>query len=68
MKTIEAVLRNGEVIFKEKPEVKNAKILITFLEEIDQEGKDGKVRFPKKDLGEMKNIDRKNLYGEYLSN
>jgi predicted DNA-binding antitoxin AbrB/MazE fold protein len=64
--TIEAVYDNGEFFLEELPDVKKARVLITFIREIKEDVK-GKIRFPTKKLGEIKNIEREALYGDYLS-
>lgn len=64
--TIEAVYDNGEFLLEEAPNVKKARVLITFIHEINDDVK-GKIKFPTKKLGKIKNIDREELYGDYLS-
>jgi len=65
--TIEAVYDNGEFFLEEIPHVKKARVLITFLQDIDDDAKD-KIKFPTKKLGKIKKIEREDLYGDYLSN
>ena len=65
METIEAIYDNGKLILKEEPKIKKAKVLITFIESINEKEK---IKFPTKKLGKIINIDRENLYGDYLSN
>jgi hypothetical protein len=65
MTTIEAIYDNGNIIFMEKPPVKKAKITVTFIEEIIE--RTDTIKFPTGDLGKMKNLNRSNLYEEYLS-
>jgi hypothetical protein len=64
--TIEAVYDNGEFFLEEIPNVKRAKVFITFIQEINDDVK-GKIKFPTKKLGKIKRIDREDLYGDYLS-
>ena len=64
--TIEAVYDNGEFFLEEIPNVKKARVLITFLQDIDDDVKD-KIKFPTKKLGKIKKIEREDLYGDYLS-
>jgi len=64
MKTYEAYYENGKIKFKKKPGIKKGKVLVTFL----SEGKKECSTFPVKALGKLKNIERKDLYNEYLSN
>ena len=64
--TIEAVYDNGEFFLEEIPNVKKAKVFITFIQEINDDVK-GKIKFPTKKLGKIKRIDREDLYGDYLS-
>lgn len=64
--TIEAVYDNGEFFLDESPNVKKARVLITFLQEINDDVKE-KIKFPTKKLGRIKKIDREELYGDYLS-
>jgi len=63
METFEAMYDKGRLKFKREPKIKKAKVLVTFL----TEKKKGDVKFPVKPLGKLKNIDRANLYNEYLS-
>ncbi|EHO40234.1 hypothetical protein Calab_0591 [Caldithrix abyssi DSM 13497] len=63
MKTYEAIYEKGKLTFKKKPRIKKAKVLVTFLPESTK----GKVKFPAKHLGKLKNIDRADLFNEYLS-
>ena len=65
--TIEAVYDNGEFLLEETPNVKKARVLITFIQDIDDDAK-GKIKFPTKKLGKIKKIGREDLYGDYLSN
>ena len=64
--TIEALYDNGEFFLEEIPNVKKARVLITFLREIHDDEK-GKIKFPTGKLGKIKNIEREELYGDYLS-
>jgi predicted DNA-binding antitoxin AbrB/MazE fold protein len=64
--TIEAVYDNGEFILKEIPNVRKARVLITFIREINDDVK-RKVKFPTKKLGRIKNFEREEIYGDYLS-
>ena len=64
--TIEAVYDNGEFFLEETPNVKKSKVLITFIREMNDDKID-KIKFPTKKLGRIKNIEREELYGEYLS-
>lgn len=64
--TIEAVYDNGEFFMEEFPNVKKARVLITFIREMNDDVKN-KIKFPTKKLGRIKNIDREELYGDYLS-
>lgn len=64
--TIEAVYDNGEFFLEEIPNIKKARVLITFIREIDDNVK-GKIKFPTKKLGKIKKIGREDLYGDYLS-
>ena len=64
--TIEAVYDNGEFFLEEIPNVKKAKVFITFIQEINDDVK-GKIKFPTKKLGKIKRIEREDLYGDYLS-
>jgi hypothetical protein len=64
--TIEAVYDNGEFFLEESPNVKKARVLITFLHEINVDVKK-RIKFPTKRLGKIKKIDREELYGDYLS-
>ncbi len=50
--TIEAIYDNGQFYFEEKPDVKKARVLITFIQEIDGKTK-GKIKFPTKKLGKI---------------
>jgi len=81
MKTIKAIYDHGKIIFLEKsPENirDNEKVLITFLDDTDLSefkfdrsvfiGKEKGIKFPTKDLGKIINIDRGNIYAQYLSN
>jgi hypothetical protein len=63
--TIEAVYDNGEFFLEEIPNVKKAKVFITFIQEINDVK--GKITFPTKKLGKIKRIEREDLYGDYLS-
>ena len=65
--TIEALYDNGEFFLEEIPSVKKARVLITFIREINDNAK-GKIKFPTKKLGKIKKIEREDLYGDYLSN
>jgi predicted DNA-binding antitoxin AbrB/MazE fold protein len=65
MKTIEAIYENGKIILKEKLDIKKARVLITFIESLDEEK--NRVKFPTTDLGELKDIERSGLYDDYLS-
>jgi len=65
MKTYEAVYEKGKLKFKKTPRVKKAKVLVTFLPETNKTK--GNVKFPAKHLGKLKNIDRSDLFNEYLS-
>ena len=65
MKTIEAIYDNGRIIIKDKLEIKKARVLITFIEPIDEEKI--RVKFPTTDLGQLKDIERAGLYDDYLS-
>ena len=64
--TIEAVYDNGEFFLEENPNVKKARVLITFIQEMKNDVRN-KIKFPTKKLGRIKNIDREELYGDYLS-
>ncbi|MCP4157653.1 MAG: hypothetical protein GY757_58630 [bacterium] len=64
--TIEAIYDNGEFSMAELPNVKKARVLITFISEIN-ETEERMVKFPTKKLGKIKNIEREDLYGDYLS-
>ena len=64
--TVEAIYDDGRLYFDEKPKVKKARVLITFIQEINDKTKN-KIKFPTKKLGKIKNIERESLYGEYLS-
>ena len=64
--TIKAVYDNGEFPLEETPKVKKARVLITFIREVDNDVT-GKIKFPTKKLGKVKNIKREGLYGDYLS-
>ncbi|HLP49101.1 MAG TPA: hypothetical protein VK469_24375 [Candidatus Kapabacteria bacterium] len=55
--TIEAVYNNGEFLLEEIPRVKKARVLITFMQEINDDV-NGKIKFPTKKLGRIKNIGR----------
>lgn len=50
--TIEAIYDNGQLFLEEQPNVKKARVLITFIQEISKEKKD-KIKFPTKKLGKM---------------
>ncbi len=65
--TIEAVYDNGEFFLDEYPDVKKARVLITFIREIGNDAKKGKIKFPTKKLGKIKNLEREEFYGDYLS-
>ena len=65
MKTYEAIYEKGKLKFKKNPRIKKAKVLVTFLSESTTKGN---VKFPVKHLGKLKNIDRVDLFNEYLSN
>lgn len=58
--TIEAVYDNGEFLLEEVPNVKKARVLITFLQDIDDDVKN-KIKFPTKKLGKIKKIEREDL-------
>jgi predicted DNA-binding antitoxin AbrB/MazE fold protein len=64
--TIEAVYDNGEFFLEEIPNIKRARVLITFIREINEDVKE-KIKFPTKKLGKIKKIGREDLYGDYLS-
>ena len=64
--TIEAVYDNGEFLLAEVPDVKKARVLITFIQETNEDVKNN-IKFPTKKLGRIKDIDREKLYGDYLS-
>lgn len=64
--TIEAVYENGEFLLEEIPTVNKARVLITFMQEIIDDTS-GKIKFPTKKLGKIKNIEREEIYGNYLS-
>ncbi|MHA1342230.1 MAG: hypothetical protein ACTSO2_19840 [Promethearchaeota archaeon] len=63
MKTYEAIYEKGKLKFKKNPRIKKAKVLVTFFTETTK----GNVKFPAKHLGKLKNIDRADLFNEYLS-
>ncbi|MCU0288590.1 MAG: hypothetical protein MUF15_19635 [Acidobacteria bacterium] len=65
-KTIEAVYDNGEFLLEEIPTVNKARVLITFMQEINGDV-NRKIKFPTKKLGRIKNIEREEIYGDYLS-
>jgi predicted DNA-binding antitoxin AbrB/MazE fold protein len=65
MHTVDAIYDNGKLILFEKIKIKKAKVKITFLEEIVN--KKIKLQFPTQNLGEIYNLDRNDLYDEYLS-
>ena len=69
MKTIKAIYDHGKIILLEKPQIAKTKILVTFLDDanLSEIKKEQKVKFPTKDLGRIINIDRENIYAEYLS-
>lgn len=64
--TIEAVYDNGEFLLDEIPTIHKARVLITFMHEI-RDNANGKIKFPTKKLGKIKNIEREDIYGDYLS-
>ena len=51
--TIEAVYDNGKFYLEEVPNIKKARVFITFIQEIKDDVK-GKVKFPTKKLGKIK--------------
>jgi hypothetical protein len=63
METFEVLYEKGQLKFKKKPKIKKAKVLVTFFTEQN----DQKIDFPHKSLGKLKNIEREELYDEYLS-
>ncbi|MGE5342811.1 MAG: hypothetical protein ACM3SY_15160 [Candidatus Omnitrophota bacterium] len=64
--TIEAVYDNGEFLLEETPTVTRARVLITFMQEINDDV-NGKIKFPTRKLGKIKSIEREEIYGNYLS-
>lgn len=64
--TIEAVYENGEFLLEETPKMQKSRVLITFIGEVNN-GVTGKIKFPTRKLGIVKNIKREELYGDYLS-
>jgi hypothetical protein len=65
LRIIEAIYEKGKITLLEDPKVKKAKVLVTFLSEFDKIKT--KNKFPTKSLGNMKEFDRSEIYGEYLS-
>ncbi len=68
-RTIEAVYNNGEFTLAEQPTVKRAKVLITFVGDMDTESTEtfDKIKFPTRKLGKIFETERGDLYGDYLS-
>ena len=67
--TIEAVYDNGEFFLEELPPIRKARVFITFVQEMQEIEDDikGKIKFPTKKLGKIKNLERGDFYGEFLS-
>jgi hypothetical protein len=65
MQTIEAIYDKGKLIFLGEDLNIRAKVKLTVLEVLPKEKK--KRNFPEINLGKVRNISRKELYGEYLS-
>ena len=63
METYEAIYDHGKLIFKNKPKIQKAKVIITFLPSLEKKAK----KFLEKSLGVLKKTDRESLYAEYLS-
>jgi len=66
MKEIDGIYKDGKISLLEHPNYKKAKVKIRFVKELDEQNYD--INLPTKKLGKIKNISRKALYGEYLSN
>ena len=65
MQTVEAIYEDGKIFFiGEKIDFK-AKVRLTVLEKIKSPKK--KISLPELHLGEIKKIDRKDIYEDYLS-
>jgi predicted DNA-binding antitoxin AbrB/MazE fold protein len=63
---IEAVYDNGEFFLEELPPIRKARVFITFVQELEDNIKE-KTKFPTKKLGKIKNLERGDFYGEFLS-
>ena len=60
-----ATYDNGKIIFDEKPKIKKSKVKIIFLDIPTTTST--RVVFPTEELGQIKNIYREMLYGNYMS-
>ncbi len=66
MKAVEGIYENGKVILSAHPKVKRKyRILVYFL--MTRKKKTNKKHFPTGDLGKILNLDRQNIYEEFLS-
>ena len=65
MEEIEGIYKDGKISLLQQPDHKKAKVKIQFIEDIDNN--DSEKTFPTKKLGKIKNISRKDIYGEFLS-
>ncbi len=65
MLTVEAIYDNGVVHVKAPRSVKRAKVLVTFIEEYRPRRK--RIKLPQIDMGQILNLDRGDLYGDYLA-
>jgi hypothetical protein len=66
MVTIEAVYDNGNILILHEPIPIKAKVLISFIEEINSKPKQFK-EFPTRSLGKMAEFNRNEFYEEFLS-
>ncbi len=65
MLTIEAIYNDGVIHVKAPKRVKRAKVLVTFIEEIQPRGK--RIKLPEVDMGQILNSERGSLYEDYLA-
>lgn len=65
MFTVHATYDNGKLVFAENLPIQRGKVLVTFLDE-DAKIENGK-QLPTQNLGKILDMERGNLYDEYVS-